>query len=260
VRLRSTAVQRVRTPELMDAPGVDREELAHALGFIRWVNRNMGGNGALIRWLKRWTSGELAQHWLKDRSTPITLLDVATGSADVPLAARRWAASQGLDLRITAIDLHPTTLDLAREHIEQAGPELSDGIELVRCDAMELIDRFGVERFDFVHAGLFLHHLSDLNAMTVLRQMDRVSRVGLVWNDLVRTRAGYAAIHAMTVGMPKMVQHDARVSVHAGFSRAEALEIANQVGLHKPRYNWNLLHHRFTITSYKGMVPPVVAR
>jgi SAM-dependent methyltransferase len=244
----------------MDAPGVDRGELAHALRFIRWVNRNMGGNTALIRWLNQWTRGECAQHWLRDRSTPITLLDVATGSADVPLAARRWAASQGLDLRVTAIDLHPTTLDLAGEHIEQAGPELSEGIELVRCDALDIVERFGIERFDFVHAGLFLHHLSDLNAMTVLRQMDRVSRVGLIWNDLVRTRAGYAAIHAMTLGMPKMVQHDARVSVRAGFTKAEAIELAKRVGLHKPRYNWNLLHHRFTITSFKGIIPPIVAR
>jgi len=229
----------------MDAPDVDRQELEKALGFIRWVNRHMGGNAALIRWLDRWTKG-----WPK--SKPITLLDVATGSADVPLAARRWARTRGLDLRITGIDLHQTTLDLAGEHLEQAEPQDADGIELVRGDALDLVDRFGVARFDFVHAGLFLHHLSELNAMNVLRQMDRVSRLGLVWNDLVRSRVGFAAIHAMTIGMPRMVQHDARVSVQAGFTRREAFDIAHRVGLLHPHYEWSLLHHRFTITSWKG--------
>lgn len=235
------------TPELMDEPGVDRAELARALGFIRWVNRHMGGCGSLLRWLDRWT-----RNW--PRNTPITLLDVATGSADLPLAARRWALGRGLDLRITGIDLHPTTLDLAREHIEAAPPTESQGIELLSLDAMNLVDHFGVERFDFVHAGLFLHHLSELNAMTVLRQMDRVSRLGLVWNDLIRSRIGYAAIHAMTIGMPPMVQHDARVSVRAGFTRSEALDIAQRVGLHQPRYDSNFIFHRFTITSWKGQL------
>jgi len=238
-------MKRVRTPELMDAPDADRAELSEALGFIRKVNRTMGGNSALIRWLDRWT-----KDWPKDK--PITLLDVATGSADVPMAARKWAARRGLDLRVTGIDLHPTTLDLAREFLEVSDPKLAAGITLIEGDALELVERFGVESFDFVHAGLFLHHLRELPTLNVLRQMDQVCRGGVVWNDLVRSRAGFIAIHAMTLGKPEMVKHDARVSVQAGFTKAEAMGIAKRVGLHKPRYDWNLLHHRFTVTSYKG--------
>ncbi len=243
--VRSLGMQRVRVPELMDAPDADRGELSRALGFIRWVNHSMGGSAALIRWLDLWSKG-----WPTGK--PMTLLDVATGSADVPIAARVWARKRGLDLRITAIDLHPTTLDLAREYLSASDPKLAEGVELVAADALEMVDRFGIANFDVAHAGLFLHHLSEINAMNVLRQMDRVSRVGLVWNDLVRSRAGFAAIHAMTIGAPEMVRHDARVSVRAGFTKREALDIAHRVGLHDPTYRWNLLHHRFTVSSFKG--------
>lgn len=239
-------MKRLRTPELMDAPDADRSELDRALGFIRKINRTMGGNSALIRWLDRWT-----KDWPQDK--PISLLDVATGSADVPLATRAWAAKRGLELRITGLDLHPTTLELAREFLDRSDPKLADGITLVEGDALGLVDRFGVESFDFVHAGLFLHHLKEINTLNVLRQMDQVCRMGVVWNDLVRSRAGFLAIHLMTLGKPEMVRHDARVSVQAGFTKAEAMAIARRVGLHQPRYDWSLWHHRFTVTSHKNL-------
>ncbi len=237
-------MRRVLTPELMDAPDADPGELRRSLAFIRWVNRWMGGQSGLVRRLENWT-----RQWPVGR--PITLLDVATGSADIPLAAAQWARYRGIDVRITGIDIHETTLALAREHLDAAPSHLAEAITLERCDALEMTDRFGVASFDIVHAGLFLHHLSDINAMNVLRQMDRLSRIGLVWNDLVRSRAGFAAIQAMTLGMPRMVRHDARVSVQAGFTRAEAMEIAKRVGLDQPQYRWNVLHHRFTVSSRK---------
>ncbi|MEC9373740.1 MAG: methyltransferase, partial [Planctomycetota bacterium] len=95
------------TPELMDDPGVDRAALAESLEYIRWVNRRMGGHAALLRHLKRWSA-----RWPRDRA--VTLLDMATGSADAAVAARRWGLDAGFDLRVTGIDLHETTLELAR--------------------------------------------------------------------------------------------------------------------------------------------------
>lgn len=237
-------VRRVVTPELMDDPGVDRDVLDRSLGYIRLVNRVLGGRSALLGSLRRW-----AGDWPKDR--PIRLLDVGTGSADLPLAAVQWASGRGLDLRVTGIDIHETTLDLAREHLQATDPEAASRIELVQADAGELAERFEPKSFDCVHAGLFLHHLSEIRVLTVLRVMDRLARCAVVWNDLVRTRVGYAAIHLLTIGQPEIIRHDARVSVRAGFTRREAMDFAHRVGLERPDYAWNPLTHRFVLSSLK---------
>ncbi len=54
----------------------------------------------------------------------------------------------------------------------------------------------------------------------------------------------------LTFGVPAVVRHDARVSVEAGFTRSEALELARRVGLHNVAYHSHL-GHRFTLTSTK---------
>ena len=238
-------MQRTITPEIMDQPDVAREDLAESLRFIRWVNRNLGGHASLLGHLKRWS-----RKWPRDRT--ITLLDIATGSADLPIAAQRWAQRAGFDLRITAIDAHETTLDLARRHVaEELGSDDPghSGIELIQADALKLTDRFDVDAFDYVHAGLFLHHLQEIEIFTMLRMMDRLARAGIIWNDLIRSRIALVGIHLLTLGQPEIVKHDARVSVRAGFTRREVKEIRKRLGLEYCRYRANFLTQRFTLAG-----------
>ena len=186
--------------------------------------------------------------WPKDR--PVTLLDIATGSADLPLAARAWAAGAGFDLRVTAIDRHETTLDLAREHLASQ-PELARGIHLIQAEAMDLTDRFKPGSFDYVHAGLFLHHLSEIEVLTVLRIMERLASRGIVWNDLVRSRVALGAITVMTMGKPRIIKHDSTVSVRAAFTKREVLEFARRLDLGYCKYRANFFTQRFTLAGEK---------
>jgi hypothetical protein len=227
----------------MDDPGVDRGALRDALGYIRTVNRRLGGVAALLDHLERWSV-----RWPADK--PVTLLDIATGSADIPLEAVRWARGKGFDLRVTGVDVHATTLELAQDHIDRE-PDLARSIELRRADALDLHDLFAPGAFDYAHAGLFLHHLREFQGMTVLAIMDRLAACGIVWNDLVRSGVGKAAISLMTLGKPPMIRHDARASVRAGFTRAEAIDLARRAGLDYCRYRWSLLTHRFTVAGEK---------
>ncbi len=231
-------MQRLVQPEYMDDPAATREELRTALEYIRWVNRALGGSRALIGHLARWS-----RRWPKDR--PVTLLDVGTGSADIPLAAVRWARQRGFDLRVTAVDLHPTTLDLAREHV--AG---EPNITLVQADALKLADLYPHDSFDYTHAGMFLHHLGQLDVWTCLRIMDRLARAGIVWNDLVRSRLSLAALRVLLIGTPREVRHDARVSIRAGFTRAEVLDAAKRLDLTYTAYRRHLFY-RFTLAGEK---------
>jgi hypothetical protein len=230
------------TPEHMDDPEASRGELAEALHFIRVVNRRLGGTAAALKHFRRWLSAD-RQH----RSGRIRILDVGTGSADIPLAIARWASVNRIDVHITAVDLHPRTVELARQFLDEQG---STNIELVQADALRLMNVFAQGEFDFAHAGMFLHHLQDVEVMTVLRIMDRLTTRGLVWNDLVRGWIGRVGVRLATIGAPAHVQHDAMVSVDAGFTRREAMELARRAGLSDIAFRRHVLH-RFTLCSEK---------
>jgi len=227
-------------PELMDRPAADRDELAASLAFIRMVNCRLGGTAALLDYLKM-----NAATWPRDRQRPVRLLDVGTGSADIPLAVARWAGDAGHDVRITAIDLHPTTLDLAREHIGDRAD-----IELVQLDALKLTERFQPGQFDYAHAGMFLHHLTDIEVMTVLRMMQRLATRAVIWNDLLRNIVGRIGVRLLMMrrGTPAMARHDGIVSVAKGFTRSEARALAQRAGLPNVRLRTHL-RHRFTLIS-----------
>lgn len=232
-------MDRAVTPEFIDDPRVSPADLDYAMSYLRGVNRRLGGVEALLSHLRRWSAD-----WPRGRA--VTLLDIATGSGDLPLEARRWAESAGFDLRVTAVDVSERMLEMARRHIGGQA-----GIELVCADARSLLSRFGAGSFDYVHAGLFLHHLDEGEVVSMLRVMAALAGRGLVWNDLIRTRRGYAVTWLFTLGRPRVLRHDALASIRAGFTSREAMDLAERAGLRGATYSGELRTHRFTLTLDK---------
>src|SRR5260221_10659812 len=104
----SSLSKRQRSAEWMDEPDVHPNELRRSLKFIQRVNRFLGYTRATIahldRFSRNWKPGE-----------HIEILDIATGSADIPRAILKWADQRGFDVHITAVDLHARTLAIATE-------------------------------------------------------------------------------------------------------------------------------------------------
>ncbi len=199
----------------MDDPAADPAELAAALAFIRRVNAALRYSSATVAHLRRFS-----RSWPTDR--PTTLLDVATGSADLPHAVLRWADRAGRDVRVVGLDLHAATLAVAAR---QPDPRLT----LVRGDALAL--PFADASFDYVLSGMFLHHLTEPAAVAALAEMGRVARRGVIVADLLRGRRAYAWISLFTLAAGGMVRHDARGSVAGAFTEAELVALRDRAGL-----------------------------
>lgn len=219
----------------MDAPGVDPALLADSLRFIRRVNVLLRYTRATIAHLeqfsRRWRPGER-----------ITMIDFATGSADIPRAILAWADRHGFDVRIVGVDLHAATAAFARRDVPD--PRLS----IVRADVLNL--PFDAGSFDYALSAMFLHHLSDDNALAVLRAMDRVARRGIVAADLLRNRRAYRWISLFTLVSNPMVRHDARVSVAQAFSRPEVLGLRDRAGVDYAAFHRHF-GHRFVLAGEK---------
>ena len=80
----------------MDTSTADPQLLKSSLRFIRRVNAVLGYTRATISHLERFS-----RSWKKGYT--IRMVDLATGSADVPRAILRWADRRGWDVRIVGV-------------------------------------------------------------------------------------------------------------------------------------------------------------
>ena len=227
---------RRREAEWMDADGVDAGQLRRSLTFIRRINALLGYTRATLSHLERFSTG-----W--KRGQRVDIVDVATGSADVPLAIVRWAARRGFDVHVVGVDRHEKTVHAARD-ATAAEPR----IRIVQGDALRL--PFHAGSFDYAVCSMFLHHLSDDEAEAVLRAMGGLSRRGIVAADLLRHRRAYAWISLFTLFANPIVRHDARVSVRQAFSKAEVLALRERAGLGFATYHRHF-GHRFVLAGEK---------
>lgn len=235
-------MRRIVAPEHIDDPKTDPRDLDRAMAFLRKTNARMGGIGAMLAPLKRWSAG-----WPRGRE--ITMLDIGTGSADLPLAARQWARREGFDLRITAVDVSDRMLAIARRQL--AG---ITGVTLVQADAWDAIGRFGPGSFDYVHSGLFLHHFQDAEIPRLLTIFDRVAKRGLIVHDILRSNRGWIVWWLMTAALPRVVRHDARVSYKAGFTGVEIRHHASEAGLTYCGYSEHIGHQRWTLCGERPSI------
>lgn len=204
--------------EFLDTPGQDPRELRLLLGDIRRVNRRYGGSRLVLRHLTAITAAIPRR--------PLTLLDVASGGADVPLRIVEWAAARRIQLRIVAVDVNPDVLEAAGEKTKAR-----DEVRLVRADALAL--PFPDGTFDIVTCGLTLHHFSLEGGALALREIDRVAREAFVVNDIVRSWAGYAGawLDTRLFARSRLARHDGPVSVLRAFTVPELRRMIALAGL-----------------------------
>src|SRR5438067_13824139 len=104
-RLSDSLRFRQRQHEWMDEPDVDPGELRRSLAFIRRINQLLGYTQATLKHLE-----EFSRNWTPGQR--IDILDIATGSADIPRAILKWADRKRFNVRIAAVDRHPSIIEM----------------------------------------------------------------------------------------------------------------------------------------------------
>ena len=159
-------------------------------------------------------------------TTPITLLDLASGAGDLPLASRNVLVPAGIDLQVKGCDVSPVAVSFANE---AARSESADVEFFVRDVIHESFD----DRYDFVTASLFFHHLSSEEAIAMLAKMQSIARRGIIVNDLSRGDAWYALvwIGSRIVTRSHVVHIDGPRSIASAFTPREFDLLAMKAGL-----------------------------
>lgn len=207
--LLASLTRRVRIPELMDDPNLDSEEHRRALAGLARLNAFSNSVGVLWKPLRK-------------LNRPLRVLDVATGSGDVPLGLMKKANAAGVSLEVAGCDISPTTIETAK----RAAP----GIHFFVHDAIRDPLPSG---FDVVTCSLFLHHLDDDHAIILLQRMAEAAGSLVLVNDLSRSRFNYLSVWfaCNILTRSRVVRFDGPASVRSAYSPAEALALAERAGL-----------------------------
>jgi len=206
-------------PELLDLPPdtYTREELGGALNDLARVNRYLGNGRAVLK--------HLAALHAETADEGFTVLDVATGAADIPVTIAKWGRQAGIRVGITAVDLDPIGIGIARRRCEPY-PEIT----LAVADGFAL--PFANQRFDYVLLSKTAHHFTDDQVSRMIREFSRVARRGYIIVDLERNRVAYYLIYLLTriFTRNRLSRSDGPLSVLKAYTPGELAALASRSG------------------------------
>jgi SAM-dependent methyltransferase len=200
--------------EMMDRPQPVSVGLQNDLKRIRQLNRWFGSYRLICHFLRRWVKP----------GARMRIVDLATGSGDIPRLIIDFARRINAHVEIDAVDQQSATLKIARE--------LSAGYPEISYRETDILAWSPVEPYDLVLCTLTLHHFSDEDAVSLLRRCRELSRKFVLVSDLRRgffLKAGVYLLTALIFREP-MTRHDARLSAARAFSFSEMHDLAARSG------------------------------
>ena len=200
--------------ELMDRPQPVSAELESDLENLRELNRWFGSYALISMFLSRWIKP----------GARLRIVDLATGSGDIPRLIAEYGRKIGAELQITALDQQSATLEIAK----RLSARYSE-ITFVEGDVLEWEP---TEPYDIVCCTLVLHHFSEDDAVRVLQRCRKLSRKFVLVSDLCRGWFGALGVHLLTATAFRepMMKHDARLSIARAFSFSEMNQLAQRAG------------------------------
>jgi SAM-dependent methyltransferase len=200
--------------ELMDRPQPVTAELVSDLRNLRQLNRRFGSYALITHFLRLWVQPGMR----------LRVLDLATGSGDIPRLVIDYARETGATVTVDAIDQQSSTLEIARG-LSADYPE----IDFQQGDALF----FGEEgQYDIVLSSLALHHFDEAAAVRMLERCRLLSRRFVLVSDLRRGVLATLGAYLLTAFIYReaMTRTDARLSVARAFSFREFGSLAERAG------------------------------
>lgn len=206
----------------MDQPGLDAAQHQHALAGLARINWWSRSDAIFWPSLERLSAAKLQQ----TGDGAIKVLDLACGGGDVTVALAQRAARTKQPMHFTGVDLSETALDVARERSRAA----QVSVEFQQLDVLNADLPTG---FDAVICSLFLHHLDEPEAVSLLRKMSQSAGRLVLVNDLIRSPIGYGLAVCVTRLLTRshIVHVDGPLSVAGAFSIDEARQMAAAAGM-----------------------------
>jgi ubiquinone/menaquinone biosynthesis C-methylase UbiE len=200
--------------EMMDRPQPVSTELERDLERLRQLNRWFGSHRLVSTFMRRWILP----------GAQMRVVDLATGSGDIPRLVVDHARKIGAQIEIDAVDRQPATLEIARR-LSADYPEIS-------YREANILEWNSAESYDITLCTLALHHFSNEDAVRLLRRCCQVSKRFVLVSDLRRSFSLVTGVYVLTtlIFREPMTRYDARLSAIRAFSFSEMRDLALHAG------------------------------
>lgn len=210
--------QRQLRPELMDQPGLDPQAHQAALLGLARINALTRSAACFFPAIRRLAS--------QVPSRRLRLLDVACGGGDTVRSIARLGRREGIDLEVHGCDISAEAVALASAAARAEGLEA----HFFQADAIGAPLPGG---YHLITTSLFLHHLRQPDAETLLRSMAAATLDQLLVHDLIRSHLDLLLtwIGTRLLSRSPIVQIDGPLSVGGAFRIDEVAHLATAAGL-----------------------------
>jgi 2-polyprenyl-3-methyl-5-hydroxy-6-metoxy-1,4-benzoquinol methylase len=208
---------RAVSKELMDLPDADRTRLIRTVRQFDTINRLFSRSGAILR--------RFVVEANRDRTDPISIVDVGAGGADIMRRLVAACRNVGLPIRVTCLDSDERISEFAETQCRPF-PEIS-----VRCDDVRRLGRHGP--FDYVFCNNFLHHFTNEAIPEILSVMYDAATRALLVSDICRSPWAYIGftLYASCFLHRSFAGYDGRLSIRKGFLKEELETAAREAGM-----------------------------
>lgn len=223
----------------MDDFSVGGHELREALQQLRVLNRIFAAAAPTLYGVKRlWREA--------DKPRRFTILDIGSGSGDVNRHLLRWADANGIDLKITLIDITEEACAEARLYFHN-----EPRVQVVKQDLFSLPKGCA----DMVTGTQFVHHFADNELPRVVTSMLKASQLGVVVNDIHRHFIPWTAVWivARMISNNRYILNDGPLSVAKGFRAEDWNHLRKAMGISGMFYTWRPLF-RYVVVIRKNQL------
>ena len=223
--------------EIMDDFQLQGSPLKTTLQDLDKVNKYLGGNEITLEGVEKIMKSSCFEQ-------PLQILDVGCGNGSVLKGVAQLGRKKGVKMELKGIDANTHAIEIARENCREY-PE-------IKFEAQDVFSKaFEKEKTDIVLCTLTLHHFTDEEIKRLLQIFVRKSKMGIVINDLKRSRLAYQLFQLFCAAFIRnaIAREDGLVSIKRSFRKKELhgygknLEVRKQEIRQKWafRYQWILL-------------------
>lgn len=217
--------QRSEQLELMDDYDGPINELEIVLNDITRVNRILGGNKITVDAVFKLIEGVSKKSY--------TILDMGCADGNMLRNMALEARKRKIKVQLIGVDLSADALVLARK-------ASVDFPEISYYERDILTTDFSDFECDIVTTTLTMHHFKNDGILKFISQFERLSTIGIVINDLQRSRLAYMLFKGFSLLFihTKTARIDGLISITKGFSKSELETFAKSLPNLGHRISW----------------------
>ena len=234
--------KRTDESEIMDDFELQGPELEKTLEDLENINKWLGGNKITLQGIKK-----LVRNQPKDKT--IQIVDIGCGNGAILREIAKWGRTRNYQFQLTGIDANPNTIEIA-EKLSAYYPEIQFSTLNV------FSEDYKNREFNIVLCTLTLHHFNDSEIISILNNFYKQAKIGIVINDLHRSKIAYFLFQAFCRVFIKneIARKDGLTSILRGFKKEDILALASKIPAINNEIRWKwAFRYQWIIEKQQGL-------